>query len=129
MYNVAKHLDYTDDIIIASKHREVSTGKILSTTVPLGIKISSQPIIIIDDICDGGRTFIEIAKVIKKWDETDSCKIYLIVTHGIFSAGFKELGEYFDRIYTTNSIGDIPASSNFKGTDFNNSFIKQLNVF
>ncbi len=34
-------------------------------------------------------------------------KVYLIVTHGIFSAGFAELTQYFEGIYTTNSYREI----------------------
>ena len=34
-------------------------------------------------------------------------KIYLVVTHGIFSAGFAELSRNFEHIYTTNSYRDI----------------------
>ena len=34
-------------------------------------------------------------------------KTYLIVTHGIFSAGFEELYKHFDGIYCTNSYSDI----------------------
>ena len=60
--------------------------------------------VIIDDICDGGRTFVELAKVIKE-NQSDA-KIYLIVTHGIFSAGFNDLNKFFEKIFTTNSISD-----------------------
>jgi len=34
-------------------------------------------------------------------------EVYLIVTHGIFSAGFETLNQYFDKIFTTNSVKDI----------------------
>jgi ribose-phosphate pyrophosphokinase len=50
--------------------------------------------VIVDDICDGGRTFLEIAKTIRSKKRNISIfgdKIYLVVTHGIFSAGFDEL--------------------------------------
>lgn len=70
--------------------------------------------VIVDDICDGGRTFVELAKAIKAGRPT--AKIYLIVTHGIFSAGYTQLKEYFERIYTTNSIKDIQEN---KVTQFN----------
>jgi ribose-phosphate pyrophosphokinase len=60
--------------------------------------------VIVDDICDGGRTFTEIAKAIRT--QVPNARIYLVVTHGIFSAGFEELEKYFERIYTTNSYKD-----------------------
>lgn len=107
IYQIAKDIGYDDDIIIAHKHREIATGKILSTDVPLRDEHGHKAFVIFDDICDGGRTFIEIAKVIRKhWSDS---KIYLAVTHGIFSQGFVELGQYFTHIFTTNSVRDIAA--------------------
>jgi ribose-phosphate pyrophosphokinase len=114
------------EIITASKVRDIESGKILKTIVPsLENHVDTMKYVIVDDICDGGRTFIEIAKVIK--EEKPNAEVYLIVTHGIFSAGFGELGEYFDGIYTTNSIKDISnvgTSSTLKPINF-----KQLNIF
>jgi ribose-phosphate pyrophosphokinase len=113
-------------IITASKVRDVNTGKILRTEVP-SIENHSDEMkyVITDDICDGGRTFIELAKVVK--EQKPNAKIYLVVTHGIFSAGYSELGDYFDGIYTTNSVKDIPnAGTNSRLEPIN---IKQLNVF
>jgi ribose-phosphate pyrophosphokinase len=114
------------EIITASKVRDLDSGKILRTVVPSLEKYNDDmKYVIQDDICDGGRTFIELAKSIK--EQKPNAKIYLVVTHGIFSAGFGELGEYFDGIYTTNSIKDISnvgTSSTLKPINF-----KQLNIF
>jgi ribose-phosphate pyrophosphokinase len=113
-----------------------SIGKIIHTKVPINVYDADKDFIIIDDICDGGRTFIEIAKAIEEMRSLSSVvhpdkhgKNYLIVTHGIFSAGFEELSKYFDRIYTTNSISEINESENYKGAEFDKQFVKQLNVF
>ncbi len=100
IYNIAKEISH-NNIIVANKHREIKTGKILSTEIHIDEKNAEKDFIIIDDICDGGRTFIELAKIIK---EKSSGNIYLIVTHGIFSSGLKELSSYFKMIFTTNSI-------------------------
>ena len=105
IFNLAQKIGYEGEIITCSKERDLSTGKILETKVsnlPFG---KDRDFIIIDDICDGGRTFIEIAKVIRANFSTDS-EIYLIVTHGIFSQGLDELAMYFDGIYCTNSYRD-----------------------
>ncbi len=131
IYNVAKSFTITN-IIIANKHRDVITGNILSTEVPNLIEHQGKDFVIIDDICDGGRTFIEIAKKIKEKLPGDRCgKIYLVVTHGIFSAGFKELSKYFDGIYTTNSVKDNDTYDWSVSTDKKelSKFCKQLNVF
>ena len=84
-------------IRVGMKHRDTETGQITGTSV------DGQPFrttgVVVDDICDGGRTFIELAKVIRK----DYEKLILCITHGIFSNGLDELFQYYDEIYTTNS--------------------------
>jgi ribose-phosphate pyrophosphokinase len=106
IHALIENIGYTDEIVTASKHRDVD-GNIAHTEVPL--TQYNKDYVIIDDICDGGRTFIEIAKVIQKFHVGSGFipKIYLIVTHGIFSAGYTQLMEYFTGIYTTNSIKNI----------------------
>ena len=61
------------------------------------INIKQEKLLIIDDICDGGRTFIELAKLLP------GKELYLYVSHGIFSKGFEELKKYYKHIYTTDS--------------------------
>ena len=110
-----------ENIITATKVRDMKTGNILHTDVPGIEQHNDIKYVIVDDICDGGRTFIEIAKTIHNVRPT--AKIYLVVTHGIFSAGFKSLFEYFEGIYCTNSIDDIDETS------FAGEKVKQLNIF
>lgn len=92
------------NIITATKVRDLRTGKILHTEVPTPDMHNDIKYVIVDDICDGGRTFTEIAKAIKAIRPT--AKVYLVVTHGILSAGEEPLKEYFEHVYTTNSIKD-----------------------
>jgi ribose-phosphate pyrophosphokinase len=110
----AEHMNYTNEIIIAAKHRNPKTGQITHTSVPMSTVDVDKHIVMIDDICDGGRTFIEIAKAINEVRALSSAvrpdnygKIFLIVTHGIFSSGFKELNKYFDGIYCTDSYSSM----------------------
>ena len=120
MYHVSEHFGI-DKMVIANKHRDIKTGKITHTEVPgLTQEPGSKNFVIIDDICDGGRTFLEIAKTIRKEreDSVFNDKIYLVVTHGIFSAGFLELRNWIDGIYCTNSVKDV-----------DNELVKQLNIF
>jgi phosphoribosylpyrophosphate synthetase len=46
-----------------------------------------------------------LAKVIK--EQKPNSEIYLIVTHGIFSAGFETLTQYFNGIFCTNSVREV----------------------
>lgn len=106
IYDVAEQFEI-EDIVVASKHRDIKTGKITSTDVPgLSTDAGAKQFFIVDDICDGGRTFIELAKAIRaiRPKEIYNDTITLVITHGIFSSGLKELNKLFDGIYTTNSI-------------------------
>ena len=120
MYHVSEFFKI-ENMVIANKHRDIKTGKITHTEVPgLTQEPGSKNFVIIDDICDGGRTFLEIAKTIRKEreDSVFNDKIYLVVTHGIFSAGFNELKNWIDGIYCTNSVKNV-----------DNELVKQLNIF
>lgn len=83
-------------------------GNIISHT--LFLKDPSFPLVsmrdevlIIDDICDGGATFISVSKIIRSIHP--ACNIHLFVTHGLFSKGRQHLLDNgIDHIYTTNSL-------------------------
>lgn len=60
--------------------------------------VSGRDCVIVDDICDGGRTFVELGKLLK---EMGAKSVTLFVTHGIFSKGIQL--ENVDAVYTTNS--------------------------
>ncbi|MBK8624502.1 MAG: ribose-phosphate diphosphokinase [Saprospiraceae bacterium] len=90
------------DVVECSKTRDVKTGHLA------GFKVYADDLggidcLIVDDICDGGGTFIGLAEELKK---KNAGKLYLAVSHGIFSKGFGELN-VFEKIFTTNSFRDI----------------------
>jgi ribose-phosphate pyrophosphokinase len=103
IFDVAKSFNIPT-MINAIKHRDIKTGQITHTEVP-DFNFKNNKFVIIDDICDGGRTFVELAKVIK--EKRPTAEIYLVVTHGIFSAGFNTLNDYFNGIFSTNSYSDV----------------------
>lgn len=120
IFDVAKEFNI-ENIITANKVRDMKTGNILRTEIPVLDQHNDLTYVIIDDICDGGRTFVELAKVIKEGRPT--AKVYLVVTHGIFSAGFKTLNEYIDGIFCTNSYRDVADDEYEEKTN-----VKQLKV-
>jgi len=92
-------------VLIGTKIRNTNTGEITGTEI-IGfdkIKDSECNFIIIDDICDGGRTFNELAKFIKE-KEINPKKLILYVSHGIFSKGFEEIKDYFNFIIVANIV-------------------------
>lgn len=89
-------------VICANKVRNVQTGRIES--VKVDSDVTGLNLLVVDDICEGGRTFTELAPCLK-----GANKLELYVTHGIFSKGVEELTQAYDKIYTTNSYyGDVP---------------------
>lgn len=117
------------DIILSAKHRDVRTGKLNGFDVPIKESQIEKSLVWIDDICDGGGTFIGEAQKANEMGHTG--KKYLIVTHGIFSQGFGELSKHFDGIFCTNSYNDTLETfgpySDLNG--YSKDKIKQLNVF
>jgi ribose-phosphate pyrophosphokinase len=61
--------------------------------------------VIIDDICSGGGTFINLAK---KLEDMGANELYLIVSHAEGEYGMKNVLEYYDKVFTTNSMGELP---------------------
>jgi ribose-phosphate pyrophosphokinase len=90
-------------LIKCDKRRDLASGDLDSFEV-FGDNLKDRTCMIVDDICDGGRTFIGIAQELKKKEAGD---IYLFVTHGIFSYGMDELKKNFKKIFTTNSFKDV----------------------
>ena len=99
-HKVAKAIGYDREVIFCEKQRDTKTGEITGTKIYCD-NIEDNNFILVDDICDGGRTFIEIAKVLK---EKGANRIILVVSHGIFSKGLDCIFEYIDDIYTTTSF-------------------------
>ena len=87
------------EVLCASKTRDTLTGNI--TTTQIHDDVNGRNFIILDDICDGGRTFIELAKLLR---ELNAGEIYLYVTHGIFSQGLNVLKDYFSHVFCYHTM-------------------------
>lgn len=89
------------DVVCATKIRDISTGQISGIKVYAedNEKLKDKRVWVVDDICDGGKTFIELAKVISGYETLN-----LFVTHGIFSKGLDELNQYYATIKTYNDM-------------------------
>lgn len=103
-------------LIQCLKKRDTNTGKLSGFEI-CSVPAFSQPIasklLIIDDLCDAGGTFIGLAKEWKDLHKKN--QLYLYVTHGIFSKGVDELLKNYDKIYTTDAfINNILPSEKFQ---------------
>lgn len=107
IFRLSTYLGYRmgaqNGIVICDKVRDLNTGRIINTTVNVD-DLEGQDVYIIDDILDGGLTFILIAEELRK---RNAGNIYLIVSHYIGSKGEDELKKHFKNIYTTDSVKDV----------------------
>ena len=128
IYDVAKAFSIAN-VVTAGKVRNIVTGEILRTEMPdlSAYHDKRYKFIIIDDICDGGRTFNEIKKAIEL--QIPGATVYLVITHGIFSAGFNELNNNFAGIYCTNSYVDMDEPEFNMANDNKLHKLHQMNVF
>lgn len=93
-------------IVVCNKERDLATGRI--TKLDMSADVTGLNLFVLDDICDGGRTFIELAKLV-----TTANKVELAVTHGLFTKGLDVVANEFDRVYTTTSYtGTVPELPN-----------------
>ncbi len=101
-YKQIEKIDYPD-FVICLKSRDHVTGNLV--TIVNTDDLKGKDCFIVDDICLGGRTFINIAQQLK---DKNAGNIYLVVSHGIFNYGLDQLKPYFKGIYTTDSICTLP---------------------
>ncbi|MDI5837845.1 ribose-phosphate diphosphokinase [Shewanella xiamenensis] len=89
-------------VIRADKHRDVVNGHIIATEVFCD-DLSGKTCLIVDDICAGGRTFIELAIKLK---QKGAQSVILIVSHYEDKASESALREAgIDRLFCTDSLG------------------------
>jgi ribose-phosphate pyrophosphokinase len=115
---LGKYIGCKNALAVGMKVRNLDTGDIIKSEVMTHDEDQDKPHIIVDDICDGGRTFMEIAEILK---QKNIKQIYLIVSHGIFSHNALEnlRNAGYKNIYSSNSITDRTATD----------FFKQVNIF
>jgi len=96
MKRYSENLDYP--FVYGYKVRNQSTGEI--TDYKLNGSVKGKVVLICDDLCDAGATFIELSK--KLLTKGAKC-VNLYVTHGLFTKGTKVLRDAgINDIYTKN---------------------------
>ena len=91
--------------ITCSKHRDPSTGKLLSFEIVDDSQDDPElPLMVVDDLCDGGGTFAGIAQLLRS--KYPNRKLSIFVTHMVNPKGIVTLSENYDEVYFTNSYKD-----------------------
>lgn len=82
--------------IFGEKHRDPQTGII--TQYELNGETKDKRILIVDDICDYGNTFIKLTSALR---QAGAKEVNLYVSHGLFSGGIQILKDVgINRIFT-----------------------------
>lgn len=121
-------------VITATKRRDEGTGKLSNFSIE-GLKDDGH-YLIVDDICDGGGTFLGLAEA----SGLQYGKLDLYVSHGVFSKNaIYNLKQVFDYVYTTNSynpsrvlndhgdFGDEDAVDHFRRFDVIRLLLSKIN--
>lgn len=94
--------------VITMKKTRVD-GKVIYESLPCGTIPAGSKVCVVDDLCDGGATFLSVIGAIDTFDYMDS-SFDLYVTHGIFTnkEKFMALARFYDTIYTCNMMNTDP---------------------
>lgn len=105
---VERYFPYEDEvpegIIIGEKVRDIKTGKIMSIKVKNPEALDGRPLAIIDDLCDGGGTFVGLAEAIRQ--VKPDAVISIAVGHMVNPKGIENLSKNFNHVFFTNSFKD-----------------------
>jgi len=82
-------------VVQAQKKRDVGTGALSGFSIPVE-DLNGRPCIVVDDICDGGGTFLGLAEQLAA---ANAGAMTLVVSHGLFTKGVSALREHYAAIY------------------------------
>jgi ribose-phosphate pyrophosphokinase len=91
------------DTAKGDKHRDLETNKLSHFSCDRA-DFAGKVALMVDDLCDGGGTFIGLAEVLLA---QGASAVYLMVTQGGFTSGFDRFKGKISRVFTTNSFRDV----------------------
>lgn len=100
--------------VVCKKVREESNGKLLDFNVEEKFPVNGRDLLMLDDLCDGGGTFVGLAPKIR---ELNPKSLSLLVTHAIQKQGIERVSQVYDNVYITNTYkewGEIELPDNVK---------------
>ncbi len=103
--------------VLGSKTRDFRDGKLTGYSIADGVPAEGKHVIIVDDICSYGGTFILASNAIRKFNPLS---VALVVTHcedSIFNGDVLKAGSPIDLVVTTNSLITKEGSSKLKIVD------------
>lgn len=116
-------------LFTAEKTRNFETGKLSGYALDMPADGGSdEHFLVVDDICDGGGTFMLLAGAFQNLRPKGHLDLY--VSHGVFSgAALDTLGGAYDMVATTNSYNPLRTlPSRFHRMDVLRPMLKAINV-
>jgi ribose-phosphate pyrophosphokinase len=108
------------------KTRDTKTGALSGFSIADPLIVKGRNVVIIDDICDGGGTFIGLAQVLL---EAGAQSLRLGVTHGLFTKGLAPLHAVFSQIHTLDTCKVQPENGGTMRTVSTDLLIQTGNYF
>lgn len=105
MHHLATALHW-ERVVQCDKIRDVRSGELSGAQV-FADDLGGADCLVVDDICDGGGTFMQLAGALKA---KNAGRLFLAVSHGIFSKGPEVLLPFYEGIFTTNSFCNSPST-------------------
>ncbi len=91
------------DAILCSKTRNVETGELSGFKIDNPEIFKGGSILLKDDLCDGGGTFLGLAGLLRELNPTE---LAIQITHAIQQQGIEKLAKVYDKVIITNSYAD-----------------------
>lgn len=101
-------------VITCVKSRDPVTMEINGVRIIDDVPQNAE-LLILDDLIDGGRTYIELARQLKC--DYNPALLELAASHGLFTYGVECVADQFDKVYTTNSYTSNKESTKVKVID------------
>lgn len=98
-----RRYSWLDADVVCEKIRDPKTGKIIHTHIDVINSVEGKDLVVVDDLCDGGSTFIGLAPELRK---LNSKGLSLMVSHAVNEQGLLKVAEYYDKVYITDSYKD-----------------------
>lgn len=102
--NRDKGTGFIGSYIFGRKCRDLKSGKIISIDLENPECLDGRSLLIRDDLCDGGGTFVGIAEAIKRVQPDSKISIY--IDHMVNPRGIENLSKTFNHVWFTNSYKD-----------------------
>lgn len=98
--------EFDRNLVVKCMKLRDENGKVIGVEVDEKCKKLIKPssnLIVVDDICDGGGTFLTLSPTLKELEFTS---LNLMVTHSIQLNGLEKVSKEYNVVYTTNSFND-----------------------